>query len=165
MVMEVKHQVVMEGGYAIDITQEDLNNLDVIVLPDNQYHVVHHGKSYLVEVMAQEGVLKEYTLKINGEVIKTSYRDQLDLLMDKLGFEKQSSSLDNRLVSPMPGLVLELMVEVGQTVEAGEKLLILEAMKMENLIKAPAKGIVQSIAIKKGQSLEKGQLLMEFEYL
>jgi acetyl/propionyl-CoA carboxylase alpha subunit len=165
MVMEDKHQVVIEGGYAIDISSEDLCNLDVVALPGNQFHVLHDGKSYLVEVVSEEGVLKKYTLRINGELIRTSYRDQLDLLMDKLGFEKQSSFLDNRLVSPMPGLVLDVMVEVGQTVEAGEKLLILEAMKMENLIKAPASGIVQSIVIKKGQSLEKGQLLMEFEFL
>jgi biotin carboxyl carrier protein len=162
--MENKHQVVIEGNNVFDLSSEELNALDVIALPNNHYHLIHNGKSYKVEVLQEEGVTKQYVLKINGELIRTSYRDNLDLLMDRLGFEKQGSAIDNKLISPMPGLVLEVLVEVGQKVNTGEKLLILEAMKMENVIKVPADGIVQSIAIKKGQSIEKGQLLMEFEY-
>jgi biotin carboxyl carrier protein len=65
--------------------------------------------------------------------------------------------------APMPGLVLDLEVEPGQTVSQGDVLLILEAMKMENVLKSPGDGIVKSIAVKKGDAVEKGQILIEME--
>jgi biotin carboxyl carrier protein len=55
------------------------------------------------------------------------------------------------------------MAEVGQTVEKGTPLLILEAMKMENVIKALGEGIVKAIKVEKGQAVDKGQLLIEME--
>ena len=63
----------------------------------------------------------------------------------------------------MPGLVLEVAVEVGTVVSKGDKVLILEAMKMENVIKAAGDGTVKVIHISKGMAVEKGQLLIEME--
>ena len=65
--------------------------------------------------------------------------------------------------APMPGLVIEVAVEIGQTVTKGDKVLILEAMKMENVIKAAGDGVVKAIHTTKGQPVEKGQLLIEME--
>ena len=63
--------------------------------------------------------------------------------------------------APMPGLVLRLEVEVGQAVEAGMGVLVLEAMKMENEIKAPGGGVVSAIHVTPGQAVEKGVALVE----
>ncbi|MCL4147810.1 UNVERIFIED_CONTAM: hypothetical protein GTU68_000861 [Idotea baltica] len=63
----------------------------------------------------------------------------------------------------MPGLVLEIMVEVGQFVAVGDALLILEAMKMENVIKAQGEGVIKDIVVKQGAAVEKGQLLIVLE--
>jgi pyruvate carboxylase subunit B len=62
--------------------------------------------------------------------------------------------------APMPGLVVRLLVEPGQRVEAGAGLVILEAMKMENQIKASAPGVVLALRVEAGQAVEKGQVLV-----
>jgi biotin carboxyl carrier protein len=67
------------------------------------------------------------------------------------------------LRAPMPGLVVEILVEPGQEVAAGAGLVVLEAMKMENELKAPAAGIVAAIRAQAGQAVEKGQVLVEFQ--
>jgi acetyl/propionyl-CoA carboxylase alpha subunit len=67
------------------------------------------------------------------------------------------------LKAPMPGLVVRVPLEEGQTVEAGAPLVVLEAMKMENELKAPARLRVKRVRVRAGEAVEKGQLLVEFE--
>jgi biotin carboxyl carrier protein len=67
------------------------------------------------------------------------------------------------LRAPMPGLVLRVLVEPGQTIAAGAGLVVLEAMKMENELKAAAGGLVRTIRVRAGEPVEKGQLLVEFQ--
>lgn len=62
--------------------------------------------------------------------------------------------------APMPGLVLRVLVEEGQLVEAGAGLAVLEAMKMENQIKAPVAGVVVAVRVEAGKAVEKGQVLV-----
>jgi len=62
--------------------------------------------------------------------------------------------------APMPGLVVRVLVETGQRVEAGAGLAVLEAMKMENQIKAPATGVVAALRVGPGQAVEKGQVMV-----
>jgi pyruvate carboxylase subunit B len=67
------------------------------------------------------------------------------------------------LKAPMPGLVVRVLVELGQAVEAGQGVVVLEAMKMENELKAPAPGVVRAIRAEVGRPVEKGQVLVELE--
>ena len=62
--------------------------------------------------------------------------------------------------APMPGNILQVKVGVGQKVDAGESLIILEAMKMENEIVAPLGGVIVSVDVKKGDTVEAGQVLI-----
>lgn len=64
------------------------------------------------------------------------------------------------VVSPMPGSILAVNVSQGQTVRAGEVLLVLEAMKMENDIVAPSDGIVKQILVTKGTTVDTDQVLV-----
>lgn len=68
-----------------------------------------------------------------------------------------------QLIAPMPGLVVRLEVEPGQTVAPGGGVLVLEAMKMENELRSPAGGRVRAVLVRSGQAVEKGQVLVEFE--
>ena len=61
--------------------------------------------------------------------------------------------------APMPGNILEVRVKDGQSVQAGDVLFILEAMKMENEIMAPAAGIVSGVAVQKGSAVATGAVL------
>ncbi len=67
------------------------------------------------------------------------------------------------LRAPMPGLVVRVLVEAGQSVASGAGLVVLEAMKMENELKAGAAGKVRGVRVGAGQAVEKGQVLVEFE--
>ena len=60
-------------------------------------------------------------------------------------------------------LILEINVDVGQSVKENDNLLILTAMKMENSFLSPRDGVIKSIAVKVGDSVVKGELLIEFE--
>jgi biotin carboxyl carrier protein len=63
----------------------------------------------------------------------------------------------------MPGLVLDINVEEGDELAEGQRILILEAMKMENSIVMHTKGRVKKVNVKKGQAVEKNQVLIELE--
>jgi biotin carboxyl carrier protein len=67
------------------------------------------------------------------------------------------------LRAPMPGLVVRVQVQPGQTITAGTGLVVLEAMKMENELKAAAGGRVKAVRVAPGQPVEKGEVLVEFE--
>ncbi len=71
-----------------------------------------------------------------------------------------STSHDGKIVSPMPGQVLQVNVKVGDKVERGQPLMIVEAMKMEHTLTAPASGVVESIAFKAGERVEEGAELL-----
>jgi glutaconyl-CoA decarboxylase len=61
---------------------------------------------------------------------------------------------------PMPGTILDVLVEPGQSVKSGETLLVLEAMKMENEIVAPDDGVVDTVRVSKGASVNAGDVLV-----
>jgi pyruvate carboxylase subunit B len=68
-----------------------------------------------------------------------------------------------QLKAPMPGLVVRVLVEPGQQVQAGQGLIVLEAMKMENELKARTGAKIRAVSASPGQAVEKGQVLVEFE--
>ena len=68
---------------------------------------------------------------------------------------------DGRIIAPMPGRVLAVDVKVGDTVAAGDRLLVLEAMKMEHRITARAAGAITAINVAEGDQIADGMLLVE----
>lgn len=67
------------------------------------------------------------------------------------------------LTAPMPGRVLEVLVAAGEGVTAGQRLLVLEAMKMETPVRAPHDGTVKAVHVKSDDAVDPGQLLVEIE--
>ncbi len=77
---------------------------------------------------------------------------------------KQSApSSSNAQKSPLPGVILEISCNVGDSVKKGQKLLILEAMKMENVLKAQGPATVKAIKVDERTAVEKGAILIELE--
>jgi propionyl-CoA carboxylase alpha chain len=72
-------------------------------------------------------------------------------------------ALHGGFTAPMPGVVLDVRVEAGQEVTAGQTLIVLEAMKMEHHMNAPHDGVVAEVRVTKGQQVENGALLLVFE--
>jgi len=67
------------------------------------------------------------------------------------------------ILAPMPGRIVRILVEVGDTVEAHQGLLVMEAMKMQNELKAPRSGTVVRIAVEPGSTVQAGQTLVAIE--
>ena len=77
--------------------------------------------------------------------------------------EKEAPDLSKLLLCPMPGLVTRIEVAEGDTVEAGQPLAVVEAMKMENILRAEKSAVVKSINAAPGDSLAVDAVIMEFE--
>jgi propionyl-CoA carboxylase alpha chain len=76
---------------------------------------------------------------------------------------KAPPDMSKYVLSPMPGLLVDVAVQVGQKVQAGERVAVIEAMKMENVLFAAADGVVSKVLASKGESLSVDQPIVEFE--
>jgi len=135
---------------------------DVLTVADGYFHILYENKSYRAEVVKADTATKTYTLKINGRMYPVEVKDKFDLLLEKMGMLKTGAGKLNHVKAPMPGLIVDLRVQTGDTVKPGDPLLVLEAMKMENIIKSSGEGTVKKVKVKKGDSVDKGQVLIEF---
>ncbi len=127
------------------------------------YHVIHKNASYSVELISFDKENKTCVLQVNNKEIAVSVEDRFDFLLHKLGMDNIKNQKVNELKAPMPGLVLNIMVQPGDSVPKGEGLMVLEAMKMENIIRTPSDVIVKSIDVNKSDAVEKNQVLIKFE--
>ena len=82
--------------------------------------------------------------------------------LHKLMPHKSPPDMSRFVLSPMPGLLVDIAVQVGQKVQAGERVAVIEAMKMENVLFAMADGIVGKVLATKGESLSVDQPIVEF---
>jgi len=148
-------------------TQGTINDksfdLDIIESKENTYHVISNNKSYNVEVVNFDKAKKAIEIKVNGKIYKTEVLEDLDLLLKELGMDSALTAKVNEIKAPMPGLVLDIVVEIGQEINEGDNVLILEAMKMENNIKSPTTGVIKEIKCTKGAAVEKNEVLVLFE--
>ena len=147
-----------------DITPEYAQSLDISTASNNTlFHILDNNKSYHIEHISHDVSAKNILLRINGNTYTVKVSDKYDRLIDKLGMKVVGSQRAGDIKAPMPGLVLDILVKVGQTVTKGDKVLILEAMKMENIIKANGDGIIKAIHTEKGKPVDKGTLLIEVQ--
>jgi biotin carboxyl carrier protein len=100
---------------------------------------------------------------VNNNTYHVAISNPLDTLIKEMGFAVGKTKQVNVIKAPMPGLILEINVIIGQSVKENDNLLILTAMKMENSFLSPREGIIRNIAISVGDSVVKGDLLIEFE--
>ena len=156
--------LVQTNGLTHQITAAQAQSLDFIVNGENHFHLLDEANTaFQVELVSADYRAKAFVFKVNGNLYTTKISDKYDQLVQKLGLKVGGNQKINDLKAPMPGLVIDIAVSVGQQVFKGEKLLILEAMKMENVIKAAADVTIKAIHITKGQAVDKSQLLLEFE--
>lgn len=137
--------------------------IDLVKLLDNKFHILQNHKSYNLEVIHADYKLKRFSIKVNDNIYDLNLMTELDALLDKMGMSSASDEKMDNVKAPMPGLVLDILVEIGQSINKGDNLVVLEAMKMENIIKASGTGIVKSIKVNKKDAVEKNQLLIEME--
>ncbi|WP_199318939.1 acetyl-CoA carboxylase biotin carboxyl carrier protein subunit [Dysgonomonas sp. BGC7] len=134
---------------------------EIEVSNDGFTFVSVNGVHYPVEIMSKHQ--NEYELLVNGVSYSFSIETPFSLQRKKMLTSQASESTTIRLKAPMPGKILEVMVKTGDSVKAGDTLLILEAMKMQNAILASTKGIIKKVLVKEGDATSKSDLLIELE--
>jgi len=163
---------IRDKEYAVDFKQngqltgkiegEDFN-LDIFKNNEHSFHLIKDHKSYNVEIVEINSEEKKVSLVINGVPYSGQAFSEMDLLLKEMGMDNLSTKKLKELKAPMPGLVLDISVKEGDEVNKGDKLVVLEAMKMENNLKAESGGKVKSISCSKGQAVEKNAVLIVFE--
>lgn len=152
--IEVEQNVLKVDGTELQI--------DAVELPEGHAHIIYQNRSYHFELVSEVKAEKRSVIKVNGTRYNVAVEDQYDLLLKQLGLDNMRTSKVQEIKAPMPGLVLNVMVQEGQEVNKGDNLLVLEAMKMENIIKSPSSGMVKKILVSKGMKVEKNEILIQF---
>lgn len=164
-------QITVNGQTAIEMNKSDQEWLmnGITVNADIQWHangqasILLDNKSYTAQIEKLDKENKELVLKIDGQRYTLGIKEDIDILLDKMGINLSALQKAAPLKAPMPGMILKVLVEPGQQVNKGDALLILEAMKMENVLKASGTATIKSIKAEEKTAVEKGAVLIEME--
>ncbi len=116
-------------------------------------------------VARREGPKGRYALWIDGWRFDVEALDERTRAIRDLGAAQAAAAGPAPVVAPMPGLVVKIHVAVGDEVQAGQAVVVMEAMKMENELRSPGAGRVRAIHATVGNAVEKGKQLVEFDEL
>ncbi|MDI9645488.1 MAG: biotin/lipoyl-binding protein [Archaeoglobales archaeon] len=126
-----------------------------------KYEVYVLGKKFVVEV--EEVTYNVFDVKVNGKRATIEVERVLDSSNFKIDLieKKEEKEVRRKIITaPMSGIVTKILVKVGEKVEEGSNLAIIEAMKMENTIKSPFSGKVEEIFIKEGDKVSKNDKIL-----
>ena len=126
------------------------------------YRVSVNGQNQTVSAVDGPDSNGKMTVRISGVEREVTVLDERAILLDKMGMSSGSDSADLELCAPMPGKVLSVLVKPGDTIQQGDSLLVLEAMKMENVIKSSVSATIETVPANAGSAVEKGELLVKF---
>jgi 3-methylcrotonyl-CoA carboxylase alpha subunit len=135
---------ITSNEHTYNIRSEWLNETSLVVIINNlpmQIFVVFHKKTFVIFYEANS-----YLFHLSNPNIDSN----------------QSTLQNKKFTSPMPGTVIEVSVKPGQKVRRGDKLIVIEAMKMEHAITAPSAGLIEAIFQKAGDMLNEGDELLQF---
>ncbi len=104
-----------------------------------------------------------YTLWVDGYRFEAEALDERTRAVRDLSAARAVPLGPAPIVAPMPGLIVRVNVKIGDRVEAGQGIVVMEAMKMENELRATAAGMVKSVEVAAGAAVEKGALLVGLE--
>jgi len=156
----VEHQVeiteVAAGRYQVSIDGRSLD-IDAQVVGETTLSLIHDGEAYNVE--SEKLPDGTENLLVRGHVLHAEVLDLRRLRLRQAQASVATVDGPATITSPMPGKVVAVLVQEGEEVEAGQGLLVVEAMKMENELRAPRAGTVQNLAAQEGAAVEGGAVL------
>lgn len=128
---------------------------------ERKFKVTIGDKTVIVkveEIMEAEALMVQRTIT-KPRVIEKTRETPMTAITE---VPKQVSNGEGIVRAPMPGVILSIECKLGDKVEAGDILLMLEAMKMENAVYAPKSGIITKIVVSEKQNVKYGEILLEF---
>lgn len=133
--------------YDVDFYQLPEGGLVSLLLNNSSYEAVVEARDDLWEVL------------LRGELYSVTVQDERAYRLAKARGGETAVHGEAIIKSPMPGIIIAAPVAVGDVVQKGDKIIILESMKMENELRSPRDGIVLRVQVKPGDGVEKGQVL------
>lgn len=136
---------------SVDLTAGD--TAGIVTIAPGLYSVLLNGRSYEVRVEGKQDALAVF---VNGR------RFAVEVTDPRAWSSKATMARGEgvqTIAAPMPGKVVRILVAAGDHVEAGQGLLVVEAMKMQNELKAPRAGTVRSVSVVEGATVAAGELL------
>ena len=151
----VKHNniYVSDPAKGIEIIQRDAETL----------WIVTPNKVHTFRCLHIDRGTKEITLLHKGNKHTLKISEPIDEILASMGLQDALTPKIDWVKAPMPGLVLDIKVQPGDTIKKGDTLLILEAMKMENAIKSPIDATVKSVEVAPQQAVDKNAILVHFQ--
>ena len=147
-----------------DLSFEDKSfDWDCVEIKNGQFHLLFKGRSLVADVVEVDSSEKVFIIRINNNSYRVQLKDRYDELLQSLGMDTFSSKKESEIKAPMPGRVLDVVVQEGDRISKGDNVVVLEAMKMENVIKSPTDGIVKNVCVIKEEAVEKNQVLIAFK--
>ncbi len=151
------HQVELERaerGYECRVDGEAFA-LDVAMTARDVLSIIHNGRQY--EAKREYSLMGETHIIVGSERFTAEVRDPRSLRSRRAAAGHEAGPA--KILAPMPGKIIRLIAAEGDEVDAGQGLVVVEAMKMQNEIKTTKKGKVTKIAVKEGSAVNAGDLL------
>jgi len=123
-----------------------------------KYIVTLNEKNYEVEVTQSKAVLTGISAA-DTNAVANEQKNAPEPAPAPTPAQNTVSADGKKVTAPMPGTILSVGIKVGQSVKAGDVLMVLEAMKMENDITAPSDGVVKQLAVSKGSTVNTDDVL------
>ncbi len=157
-ILEFDVQITSKGA---EITLEGSSiDVDCQQLSPGSFSLIINGKSNYLSITEHEGGME---VTVNQRTTLVKVKDETQIVLEKYGFNDTKKDHAGNITVPIPGLIAAIFVKQGERIEVGQKLFILEAMKMENEFDSPVSGTVSSIHVENGKSVDKGTLIMIIE--
>jgi biotin carboxyl carrier protein len=135
--------------------------IDFLEQEDFNYEFEWNGKRFNCELVSRDQ--NKATINVNGVEYKFSLESLFSYIRKGMIAGGDDKNASNRIIAPMPGKIIDIFLNEGDLVNAGEPILTLEAMKMQNEIAAEFNGVIQKIKVVPGQSVMKDELLIEIQ--
>ena len=148
----------VEKGYQATVDGEPFA-LDVVMTARDVLSILHNGRHY--EAKREYSLLGETHIIIGSERFGVEVRDPRSLRSRRAAAGHEAGPA--KIIAPMPGKVVRIIAAVGDEIEAGQGLVVVEAMKMQNEIKSPKTGKVTKIAVSEASAVNAGDLLVIVE--
>jgi acetyl/propionyl-CoA carboxylase alpha subunit len=155
------HEVLLDST-GVHIDGEDIT-AQVVPIDGTPVRMVTVGDRVHRVVVRPGATRGEYTLWLDGFRFTVEALDERTRAIRELSGTAAGPSGPAPLKAPMPGLIVRVNVQAGDQVQAGQGLVVMEAMKMENELRATAAGRVKAVIAAPGTAVEKGALLIELE--
>ena len=161
--MSNTYKTTVNVEHEFEFSRDQLSQLDAVSTSEQSYHILENNSSFKAKIVATDFAKKTYSIQVNSNTYEVVIKDEIDILIKEMGFTVGASKQLNNLISPMPGLIIDVQVTAGQEVKEGDTLVILSAMKMENSFVSHTDGVIKAVHVVKDDAVDKGQLLVEFE--